>query len=95
MWQFSAEPDLQRSSQAQRATADVRQVVRESGLAQLVKADAQFTRADISEPIWKEVESLESVMIPCLAPDGQRGASWGSQTIAGQQIAGGCATTVT
>jgi uncharacterized membrane protein len=48
MWQFSAEPDLQRSSQAQRATADVRQVVRESGLAQLVKADAQFTRADIS-----------------------------------------------
>jgi hypothetical protein len=47
------------------------------------------------EPIWKEVESLESVMIPCLAPDGQRGASCGSQTIAGQQIAGGCATTVT
>ncbi|MFC4172750.1 DUF389 domain-containing protein [Microvirga sp. GCM10011540] len=46
-WQFSEEPNLLRSSQAQRATADVRQVVQESGLAQLVQASAQFTRADI------------------------------------------------
>lgn len=46
-WQFSSAPNLLRSSQAQRATADVRQVVQESGAARLVKANAEFTRGDI------------------------------------------------
>ncbi len=47
-WQFWNQPDLTRSSQAQRATADARAVVKDSGIAQLVQADAEFTRADIS-----------------------------------------------
>ena len=46
-WQFWNQPDLTRSSQAQRATADARAVVKDSGIAQLVQADAQFTRANI------------------------------------------------
>lgn len=48
VWQFSNEPDLIRSSQAQRATQDVREIVTDSGIAQLVQANAEFTRADIS-----------------------------------------------
>ncbi len=55
-WQLSSEPELLRSSQAQRATADVRQAVRDSGLAQVVKADAEFTRADIPG---------QNTMLPC------------------------------
>ena len=46
-WQFSSSPDLLRSSQAQRAAADVRDAVEASGVARLVQADARFTRADI------------------------------------------------
>lgn len=47
-WQFWSEPDLLRSTQAQRATADVRSVVKNSGVAQLVQANAQFTRGDVA-----------------------------------------------
>lgn len=47
-WQFSSEPDLVRSTQAQRATADVRSVVEDSGVAQLVQANAQFTRSNVA-----------------------------------------------
>jgi hypothetical protein len=33
------------------------------------------------EPIRKEVESVESVVIPCVAPESGRGASCGSRNI--------------
>ncbi len=46
-WQFWSTPELLRSTQAQRATADVRHVVEDSGIAQLVQANAQFTRSNI------------------------------------------------
>lgn len=46
-WQFSNSPELLRSTQAQRATADVREVVKQSGLATVVQASANFTRADV------------------------------------------------
>lgn len=48
-WQFWSEPQLQQSSQAQRAAADVREVVKNSGIAQLVQANVQFTRANIPD----------------------------------------------
>ena len=50
------------------------------------------TKKPVLEPIRKEVESLESVMIPCRAPGLERGASCGSRNIVGQRIGGGCAT---
>lgn len=46
-WQFSSLPNLQRSSLTQRATADIKMVVDESGLAKLVEANVRFTRPDI------------------------------------------------
>lgn len=46
-WQFSSLPNLQRSSITQRATADIKTVVDESGLAKLVEANVRFTRPDI------------------------------------------------
>lgn len=48
VWQFSNAPNLQRSSRAQRAEADVQQVVEGGNLAHLVEANARFTRSDIS-----------------------------------------------
>ena len=44
IWQFSSPPRLQRSSQTQRATAEIQKVVNDSGLARLVYADVQFTQ---------------------------------------------------
>lgn len=41
-------PSLQRSTRAQRAVAEVQGAVSESGVAQLVEADATFTRANIT-----------------------------------------------
>ncbi len=46
-WQFSTSPDLQRPTIAQRAAAEIQQVVNGSELAELVEADVRFTRADI------------------------------------------------
>lgn len=48
-WQFANDPYLVRSTQAQRATADVRTIVKDSGIAQLVQANARFTRADVAD----------------------------------------------
>ncbi|MGF1481695.1 MAG: DUF389 domain-containing protein [Cyanophyceae cyanobacterium] len=48
-WQFSSSPSLQRSSRSQRATAEIQQVVQESGLAQLIEANIRFTRSDIAD----------------------------------------------
>lgn len=44
-WQFSSTPNLQRSSQAQRANSVVQQVVKDSELADLVEANVRFTRS--------------------------------------------------
>jgi uncharacterized membrane protein len=46
-WQFTNPPNLQRSSTAQRATQDARQVVDTSGIAKAVEIDARFTRGAI------------------------------------------------
>ena len=46
-WQFSNPPNLQRSSLAQRADAEVQEVVEQSNLARLVEANLRFTRSDI------------------------------------------------
>ncbi|MBD3885335.1 DUF389 domain-containing protein [Phormidium tenue FACHB-886] len=48
LWQFSDAPNLQRSSRAQRANAEVQQVVQQSNLAKLVESNVRFTGADIS-----------------------------------------------
>lgn len=45
--QFSHPPELTRSSEAQRATSDVREAVERSGIAHLVEANVRFTRSDI------------------------------------------------
>ncbi len=45
--QFSGTPGLRRASLEQRATADIQQVVDESGLAYLVDTSVRFTRPDI------------------------------------------------
>ncbi len=46
-WQFSTSPNLQRSSRAQRAAAQIQKAVEKSGLAQLVEANVRFTRPNI------------------------------------------------
>jgi uncharacterized hydrophobic protein (TIGR00341 family) len=46
-WQFRAVPNLQRSTLAERAAAEVQQVVNESGIVHLVEANVRFTRARI------------------------------------------------
>jgi len=46
-WQLTNPPDLQRSSRAQRATAEIQQVVNQSQLAELVETNVRFTRAGI------------------------------------------------
>ena len=47
LWQFSSSPNLERSSRAQRANAELQQVVQQSDSAQLVEANVHFTRANI------------------------------------------------
>ena len=47
--QLSSTPDLRRSSRSQRAAADVQRVVNESGVAKLVEAEVNFTRASIAD----------------------------------------------
>lgn len=46
-WQISNSPNLQRSSRAQRANADVQQIVNRSDLVNLVEANVRFTRSNI------------------------------------------------
>ncbi|MBE9201628.1 MULTISPECIES: TIGR00341 family protein [unclassified Nodularia (in: cyanobacteria)] len=47
-WQFINSPNLQRSSLAQRANAEVQKTVEEVGLAELVESNVRFTRANIA-----------------------------------------------
>ena len=47
VWQFSDPPNLQRSTRQQRAAAEVRKAVNDSGVASLVEAEVRFTRASI------------------------------------------------
>jgi len=49
IWQFSSPPNLERSSRAQRANAELQQVVQQNDSAQLVEANVRFTRANIQE----------------------------------------------
>lgn len=46
-WQFSSSPHLQRSSRAQRATAQIQNVLKSINFADLVEANVRFTRPDI------------------------------------------------
>ncbi|ERT09973.1 hypothetical protein M595_0193 [Lyngbya aestuarii BL J] len=46
-WQFFNTPALERSSRAQRATADIQQVVEDNPLVKLVEANIRFTRSNI------------------------------------------------
>lgn len=46
-WQFTYSPNLQRSSTAQRATADIQKILDHQQIAALVQADVSFTRASI------------------------------------------------
>ena len=48
-WQLSNPPEFQRSTRAQRATAEIGQVVEASGTAQMVEANIRFTRSKIQE----------------------------------------------
>jgi len=48
-YQFTSDPNLQRSSLEQRANAEVQKVIEEADLAKLVKSSVSFTRADIEE----------------------------------------------
>lgn len=46
-YQFTSDPQLQRSSLEQRANAEVQKVIKKSDLAKLVKSSVSFTRADV------------------------------------------------
>lgn len=46
-WQFSNSPNLERSSRAQQANAEVQKAVEQVGLAQLVESNVRFTRPNI------------------------------------------------
>ncbi|BAZ20649.1 hypothetical protein NIES4073_15260 [Kalymmatonema gypsitolerans NIES-4073] len=46
-WQFSNSPNLERSSRAQRANAEVNKAVEQVGLVELVESNVRFTRANI------------------------------------------------
>ncbi|MBD2534227.1 DUF389 domain-containing protein [Nostoc flagelliforme FACHB-838] len=46
-WQFSNSPNLQRSSLAQRANAQVQKSVKQVGLAKLVESNVRFTQSNI------------------------------------------------
>jgi len=46
-WQFSNPPSLERSSRAQRANAEVQEVIQQEGIAELVEASVRFTRPNI------------------------------------------------
>lgn len=46
-WQLTNPPNLQRSSQAQRAAAQIQKVVNQSNLVKLVEANVRFTSANI------------------------------------------------
>jgi len=46
IWQFSSSPNLERSSRAQRANAELQQVVKQNDSAQLIEANVRFTRAN-------------------------------------------------
>jgi uncharacterized hydrophobic protein (TIGR00341 family) len=46
-WQFFNSPNLQRSSIAQRANAEIQSVVNQSGLAELLEANVRFTAPEI------------------------------------------------
>ena len=48
-WQFSNPPELERASRAQRANAEIQDVIQQEALADLVEANIRFTRPSISD----------------------------------------------
>ncbi|NJL67340.1 MAG: DUF389 domain-containing protein [Microcoleus sp. SM1_3_4] len=46
-WQFSNSPNLERSSRAQQANAEVQKAIEQVGLAELVESNVRFTRPNI------------------------------------------------
>ncbi|WP_019507007.1 DUF389 domain-containing protein [Pleurocapsa sp. PCC 7319] len=48
-YQFTSDPNLQRSSLEQRANAEVQKVINNSDMAKLVKSSVSFTRADVED----------------------------------------------
>ncbi|MGG6295120.1 DUF389 domain-containing protein [Leptolyngbya sp. AN02str] len=48
-WQFANPPNLERSSRAQQANAEIQSVIQQNELAELVEANVRFTRASIAE----------------------------------------------
>lgn len=47
VWQFASQPDLQRSTLAQRAATEVQRIVNDSDIVDPVEVNVRFTRADI------------------------------------------------
>jgi uncharacterized hydrophobic protein (TIGR00271 family) len=47
LWQFNNKPNLQRSSLSRRISADVKEMINQSGMAKPVEVNVRFTRADI------------------------------------------------
>jgi hypothetical protein len=76
------EPQVQRRGDgrwimvSERRTDDGGRVAVYSDISELKQREES-----LSEPIRKEVESVESVVIPCVAPESGRGASCGSRNI--------------
>ena len=48
-YQFTSDPNLQRSSLEQRANAEVQKVIKNSDIAKLVQSSVSFTRADVED----------------------------------------------
>ena len=48
-YQFTSDPNLQRSSLEQRANAEVQKVIKNSDIAKLVQSSVSFTRADVDQ----------------------------------------------
>jgi uncharacterized hydrophobic protein (TIGR00341 family) len=48
LWQFWNSPQFERSSRAQRANAEVQQIIGQADFVQLVEANVRFTRAEIA-----------------------------------------------
>lgn len=67
-WQFSDAPDLQRSTISQRAAGVVQEVVRAEAEADLVEANARFTRSDIE---GQDTLLITAYVQSSVSPDGR------------------------
>jgi len=81
---------LRRQPTLEAAFADAKRLVTERERRQGYKPSNPQIAGGSLEPIRKGVESLESVVIPCAAPESGKGASCGSRTIERPRIGGAC-----